>query len=66
MNEQLVGLAISELPVIIGGIMALFAKNNPDAPPPTNEEVIAAFQSAVESSLARDAAWLSAHPEDAA
>lgn len=63
MNPQLVTLAIQETPAIIDGLKALFAKQQPDAPVPTDAEIIAAYQSAFVSSLAKDEAWLAAHPE---
>lgn len=63
MNPELVNLAIQEVPGVIALLKSVFAKTNPDAPTPTNEDVIAAYQSALASSLAKDAAWLAAHPE---
>lgn len=62
-NPALIALAIQEVPTLIDLIRARFAHANPDAVPPTDEEVIAAYQSALASSLAKDAAWLEAHPE---
>lgn len=61
--SPLVLLAIQETPAIIATIKDLFAKQNPDAPQPTDAEVIAAYQQALQSSLDKDAAWLSQHPE---
>lgn len=59
----LVGIAIQELPAIIDSLKGLFVQQHPDAPVPTDAEVIAAYQEALASSLAKDAAWLEAHPD---
>lgn len=59
----LVGLVIQELPQLIDSVRTLFVQQNPGAPLPTDEDVIAAYQQALASSLARDAAWLAQHPE---
>ena len=59
----LVAIALQNLPAIIDSLRGLFAHANPGAPLPTDEEVIAAYQQALASSLAKDAAWLDAHPK---
>ena len=58
----LVTLAIQELPTILDFLRGLHAQANPGAPDPTDEEMIAALHAAVQSSLAKDEAWLAAHP----
>lgn len=63
MDPALVALAIREIPTVIDGIKALFARHHPDQPQPTSEEVMAALESAFQSSLARGDAWLAAHPK---
>ena len=63
MNPALIALAIQETPAIIEALKRVFTRRNPDLPTPTSAEVILAFNQAFESSLAKDAQWLSAHPE---
>lgn len=63
MNPLLVNIAIQELPELIAFLRIQFRKQNPTEPTPTNKEVIAAYESALASSLAKDAAWLALHPE---
>jgi hypothetical protein len=63
MNPALIAIAIQEAPAAIELIRQAFMKKNPDAPAPTNEEVIAAYQEAFRSSIAKDEQWLAAHPE---
>lgn len=62
MKNQLITLAIQETPQLIEGLKSLFHRKNPTEPVPTSEEVIDAFNSAFASSLAKDEAWLAAHP----
>lgn len=61
--NPLILLAIQETPSLIAYFRELFHKNNPADPVPTEAEIFAAFESAFQSSLAQDAAWLAAHPE---
>ena len=56
-------LAIQEAPAIIAYLKLQFGKKNPTAPQPTDAEVIAAYESAFASSVARDVNWLAAHPD---
>lgn len=63
MNEKLITLAIQQAPAIIAGLQALFRQSNPPGTPePTEAEVMAAFNAAFISSLARDEQWLRNHP----
>lgn len=60
----IVNTAIANLP----GIIALIRTNHrqpPGAPPLTDEEVTKALLLACDSSLAKDEAWLAAHPPEA-
>lgn len=58
---SLVAVAIQNLPAIIDSLREWFHEANPGAPLPTDTEVIEAYQQALASSLAKDAAWLAAH-----
>jgi hypothetical protein len=60
--NPLAQLAIQEAPAIIAYLKLQFAKKNPTAPLPTDDEVIAAYDSAFRASIAKDATWLAAHP----
>jgi hypothetical protein len=62
LDPRLVNLAIAEAPAVIALLRAAFQKRDPSAPAPTDAEVIAAYQQAFVSSLAKDDAWLTAHP----
>jgi hypothetical protein len=61
--NPLVTLAIQETPSIIAALKALFMQQNAGADVPTDADVIAAYQQALASSLAKDADWLSQHPQ---
>jgi hypothetical protein len=61
-NEMLMQLAIQELPVIIELVRQVFIKHNPEAPPPTDADVMAVFNQAYAQSLAVDEQWQAAHP----
>lgn len=60
--DLLVRAAIEALPNVVSGIKAVFARTNPDAAPPSDADVIAALNGAYSRSLAKDDAWLAAHP----
>lgn len=64
MNPLLLKIAIDEGPAVIGLLKLAFGRAHPGQPEPTSEEVIAAYESAFASSIARDEAWLAAHPTD--
>lgn len=62
MKDQLIALAIQEIPTVIETFKNLFTTQNPGVPAPTEAEVMAALSTAFISSLAKDEAWLAAHP----
>lgn len=64
MNPALTNVAIAELPALIGYLRVLFTKRHPEDPVPTDAEVIAAYQAALTSSLAKDELWLAQHPKE--
>lgn len=63
MKDQLIALAIKEAPAAIELIRQAFITANPGVPPPTSEEIIAAYQVALDSTLAKDDAYLAIHPD---
>jgi len=60
----LVAVLIQQMPQLIAFAREAFAHANPGEPTPTDEAIIAAYQSALTSSLAKDEEWLRFHPED--
>ena len=52
--NPLTQLLIAEGPALVSFVAGLFRKANPEAPAPTSEEVVAAFEALFTSSLARD------------
>lgn len=58
----IINTAIGALPGILALIRTEHTTANPGVPPPTDAEVIAALQSAIASSIAKDEAWKAAHP----
>lgn len=57
----LLGLLIKEVPGILDMVQARHAQVNPGLPPLTDAEAIALLRSAIDSSVAKDDAWLAAH-----
>lgn len=64
MNPALANIAIAELPALISYLRVLFTKRHPEDPVPTEAEILAAYQTALTSSLAKDDQWLAVHPKD--
>ena len=62
MNPLLL-VALQQAPALISLVRDVYVQANPGEPVPTDAEVIANLKRAFESSLARDEAWLAAHPE---
>lgn len=62
-DPRLVNVAFENLPAIVGLIKGAFKQHAPDAPDPTDAEVIAAYHTALSQSLEVDDAWLRAHPK---
>ena len=62
MPEGLIALLIQQLPTVVEAIKDLFHKNNPGAPPLTDEQVHEAFMLAVSSTIAKDDLYLASLP----
>lgn len=60
--DTLLLFAIQNLPGIIKGFRDLLA-DDPNAPNPTDKEVLEALKVACESSILKDDFWLAAHPQ---
>ena len=63
MNQNLLNIAIQEAPAVFAYLRGAFAATHPGDPQPTDAEVIAAYEAAFASSVAKDDAWLAAHPD---
>lgn len=58
---NLTEVAIEAVPEVVALLKDLFKKKNPDAPVPTSQEVIAAYNAAFQSDKAQDEAYLASH-----
>lgn len=63
LDPRLVQIGIAELPAMIDFLKSAFRRRHPGDPEPTSEDVIAAYELAFASSLAKDDLWLATHPE---
>lgn len=57
------GVAVRIVPEIVALVRSFHTAANPNAPTPTDAEVLEGLRQAVSSSIAKDDAWLAAHPE---
>lgn len=64
-RDGLVNIAVTLLPGIFDMIRARYTSKHPIAPLPTDAEVVAALEAAIESSVAKDDRWLASHPKKA-
>lgn len=62
--QLIVLAAIEALPDVLHAVKDIFKKSSPDAPPPSDMEVLQALDIAFVASLAKDDQWLAAHPEE--
>jgi len=60
--EQIATLIANQLPGLIAFLRERLRRDDPDAPSPTDAEILAALHTAVSASVAKDDAWLAAHP----
>jgi hypothetical protein len=63
LKPEILALIMKLLPASIAFFKSVFKVTNPNEPVPTDEQIIAAYQQALQSSLDKDQAWLDAHPE---
>lgn len=60
--DTLVPIILQALPSLIAAVQAWHGAAHPDQATPSEASVIAALQAAAAASLAKDDAWLKAHP----
>jgi hypothetical protein len=62
LDPRLIQIGVAELPAMIDFLKSAFRRRHPGDPEPSSEDVIAAYEQAFASSLAKDDLWLAAHP----
>lgn len=60
---SIAGVAVQLVPEIIALVKAFHSAKDPNAPNPTDTQVLEALAEAVSSSIAKDDRWLAAHPK---